>query len=129
EYMHDPIRILKLTQGGLSSHGGILGIAIFLSMYAWWLKVSWTNLGDNLVCVAPVGLGLVRLANFVNGELYGRITTVPWGVKFPHELVEKPTEAALQMYPGVMERAALVDGAYADPKIRDLITPYLGVRH
>ncbi len=129
EYMHDPISILKLNQGGMSSHGGILGIAIFLSLYSWWLKVSWTNLGDNLVCVAPVGLGLVRLANFVNGELYGRVTTVPWGVKFPHELVEKPTEAALQMYPGVMERAALVDGAYADPRIREVITPYLAIRH
>ncbi len=129
EYMHDPLSILKLNQGGMSSHGGIIGIAIFLSLYAWWLKVSWTNLGDNLVCVAPVGLFLVRCANFINGELYGRVTAVPWGVKFPHELLEQPTAAALQMYPDATQRALLVEGAYLDPNIRSQIAPYLAVRH
>ena len=113
----------------MSSHGGIIGIAIFLSIYARWLKVSWTNLGDNLVCVAPVGLFLVRCANFINGELYGRVTSVPWGMKFPHELLENPTAAALRMFPDAGQRAALVEGAYADPNVRAQIAPYLAIRH
>jgi phosphatidylglycerol---prolipoprotein diacylglyceryl transferase len=129
EYLHDPISIFKLNQGGMSSHGGILGIAIFLSIYSRWLKVSWTNLGDNLVCVAPVGLFLVRCANFINGELYGRITSVPWAMKFPLELVERPSPEAMRLFPSTDLRTAMVEKSYADPAFREQVAPYLELRH
>ena len=129
DYLRDPISILKLNQGGMSSHGGILGIFIFTWIYARWQKVSWTNLGDNLVCVAPVGLFLVRCANFINGELYGRVTSAPWAVKFPLELVERPSTEALRLFPAGDLRAAMVEKAYADPAFRQQVAPFLEPRH
>lgn len=129
DYWHDPISILKLTQGGMSSHGGILGIFLFTWFYARRQKVAWTNLGDNLVCVAPVGLYLVRCANFVNGELYGRVTSVPWAMKFPLELIERPSEAAMRAFPAGDLRVRMVEDAYANPVARENLAPYLELRH
>ena len=88
EMLLDPLSILRVWEGGMSSHGGMLGVIIFTFYYAWRHKISWTNLGDNLVVVVPVGLFFGRCANFINGELYGRIATVPWAVLFPKELLE-----------------------------------------
>ena len=128
-YWQNPISIFKLWEGGMSSHGGILGIFLFTWFYARWQKVSWTNLGDNLVCVAPVGLFLVRCANFINGELYGRVTSVPWAVKFPRELIELPSAEAERLFPADL-RAQMVEKAYADPVFRDKqVAPFLELRH
>ncbi|MDB6076254.1 MAG: prolipoprotein diacylglyceryl transferase, partial [Akkermansiaceae bacterium] len=89
--LHDPLAIFRVWQGGMASHGGILGLMIFTWFYARRKKVSWTGLGDGLCVVAPVGLLLGRAANFVNGELYGRIApNVAWAMKFPKALMEKP---------------------------------------
>lgn len=99
----DPIEFFKLQKGGMASHGGIFGIVVFTWIYARVQKITWTNLGDNLVVVAPIGLFLVRCANFINGELYGRVTDVPWAMKFVREL-----EPSLK--PGTM------DLALQDPK-------------
>ena len=74
----------------MASHGGILGLVAFTFYYARKHRVSWTGLGDSLVAVAPPGLFFVRLANFINGELYGRMARVPWAVQFPTELREHP---------------------------------------
>ena len=65
------------------------------AIYARRHRISWTGIGDNLVAVAPIGLFFGRIANFINGELYGRITTVPWAIQFPAELLDHPDEAAL----------------------------------
>ena len=129
EYRSNPLNILKLWQGGMSSHGGILGIFFFTWIYARRQKVSWTNLGDNLVCVAPVGLFLVRCANFINGELFGRVTTVSWGMKFPRELIERPSARALSAYPDFNVRSDMIEKAYADPTYRQTIAPLLETRH
>ena len=79
--------------GGMASHGGILGLVLFTLYWSRRHKVSWTSIGDCLVVVAPIGLFVVRLANFVNGELYGRVAgepggkaSVPWAMLFPKEL-------------------------------------------
>jgi phosphatidylglycerol---prolipoprotein diacylglyceryl transferase len=76
--------------GGMSSHGGIIGLVLFTLYWSRKHKVSWTSIGDSLVCVAPIGLFIVRLANFVNGELWGRPAgpaggkaSVPWAMVFP----------------------------------------------
>ncbi len=90
----DPLGILRVWDGGMASHGGILGVVIFSGIYARLHRISWSGVGDNLVTAAPIGLFFGRLANFVNGELYGRITTVPWAMQFPGELLDHPNEAA-----------------------------------
>jgi phosphatidylglycerol:prolipoprotein diacylglycerol transferase len=77
----------------MSSHGGILGVVLVSLYYARRHKLSWTNLGDNLVVAVPIGLFLGRCANFINGELYGRAATIPWAMQFPKELLE-PANAA-----------------------------------
>lgn len=85
--VQNPIGILKVWEGGMASHGGIIGLMIFTYFYAWKHKVSWTGLGDGLCVVAPLGLMFGRIANFINGELYGRIASgVPWAMKFPGAL-------------------------------------------
>ncbi len=87
--MENPLGILKVWEGGMASHGGILGLVIFTFFYARKHQVSWTGLGDGLCVVAPLGLMCGRIANFINGELYGRIAEgVMWAVKFPSALVD-----------------------------------------
>ncbi len=87
-FIHAPWTFFYFLQGGMASHGGILGLVIFTWFYAWRNKISWCGVGDNLVVVAPIGLFLVRLANFINGELYGRVTSVAWAMKFPAEIYD-----------------------------------------
>ncbi len=82
----DPLSIIRIMDGGMSAHGGILGVALFLLWYARKHGISWTGLGDTLVAGAPLGIFTVRIANFINGELFGRVTQVPWAVKFPTEI-------------------------------------------
>ncbi|MEP6668895.1 MAG: prolipoprotein diacylglyceryl transferase [Chthoniobacter sp.] len=82
-----PIQVWK---GGMASHGGIIGLVLFTLYWSKAHRVSWTSIGDSLVVVAPVGLFLVRMANFINGELFGRPATVSWAVQFPKELLEDP---------------------------------------
>ncbi len=86
EFIHAPWIVLFIWDGGMASHGGIAGVALFLLWYARKHRISWSGLGDTLVCGAPLGVMLGRLANFVNGELFGRITDVKWAVKFPTEV-------------------------------------------
>ncbi len=89
-FCREPLSIVRVWEGGMASHGGILGLVAYTYYYAWKHKVSWTGIGDSLVAVAPPGLFFVRIANFINGELYGRIASVPWAVQFPTELKEHP---------------------------------------
>src|SRR5207237_589106 len=93
EMLRAPMSILRVWEGGMSSHGGMLGLLAFTFYYAWRHKISWTNLGDNLVVTAPIGLFFGRCANFINGELYGRATNVSWAMQFPKELTENVGEA------------------------------------
>ncbi len=82
-FFNDPIQIIKTWEGGMSFHGGFLGVVIAISLFAWRRKISLIRLGDLAAPCAPIGLGIVRIANFVNGELWGRTTTLPWGMVFP----------------------------------------------
>ena len=93
EMLREPLSILRVWEGGMSSHGGMLGILIFSFYYAHRHKLSLANLGDNLVVGAPIGLFFGRCANFINGELYGRVTNVAWAMQFPKELFDHPDEA------------------------------------
>lgn len=84
----DPLHFFKVWEGGMASHGGILG---GIAVLAWWARrhqKSFWALSDNFAVVVPLGIGFGRLANFINGELWGRVTNVPWGVAFPLEIPE-----------------------------------------
>lgn len=93
QLLSDPKSFFNLLGGGMSSHGGFAGVVIVAWIYSRIKNISWAGLGDNLVTVAPVGIFFGRLANFVNGELYGRQTDSAMAMKFPSELIEVvPTE-------------------------------------
>jgi len=83
EILTDPIKILQVWKGGMSLHGGALGVVVAL----WWTarreKLDFLRMCDYIACVIPFGLFFGRLANFVNGELWGRETDVPWAIVFP----------------------------------------------
>lgn len=106
-FLQNPFIFFRVWEGGMASHGGIIGLALYSLWYARKHHVSWLNLGDNLVVVAPIGLFLGRCANFINGELFGRATTVAWAMQFPKELPFLP--------PGFVV-ATLQDTAAIDPK-------------
>jgi len=99
----DPLMVFKVWEGGMASHGGILGLVIFTWVYAKKKNVSWRGLGDGLCVVSPLGLFFGRMANFINGELYGRTTEgVAWAVKFPRALVEQPKAEGLNLESALM---------------------------
>jgi phosphatidylglycerol:prolipoprotein diacylglycerol transferase len=80
----DPIEILKTWKGGMSFHGGTLGVLIAVIAFARVNRLDMFRLGDLICAAAPIGLFFGRIANFINGELWGRVTTVPWGMVFPY---------------------------------------------
>jgi phosphatidylglycerol---prolipoprotein diacylglyceryl transferase len=78
----EPLAIFKVWDGGMASHGGFLGVTLALFLFARRHRVNFLHLSDLIVSTAPLGLGLGRLANFLNGELWGKATDVPWAVIF-----------------------------------------------
>ena len=82
-YLGNPLEILAVWQGGMSFHGGMLGVVAAIALFAQRRGLSIVELGDTIVCAIPIGLFLGRLANFINGELWGRISDVPWAMVFP----------------------------------------------
>ena len=82
-YLANPEEILFLWEGGMSFHGGLLGVLAAIGWVAHRHGLRYFQLSDIVGCATPIGLLLGRLANFVNGELYGRVTTVSWGMVFP----------------------------------------------
>jgi phosphatidylglycerol:prolipoprotein diacylglycerol transferase len=83
-FMAHPSEILILWRGGMSFHGGFLGTVLALILFAWRRGIPVLSMLDLAAIVTPIGLFLGRLANFVNGELWGRIADVPWAVVFPY---------------------------------------------
>lgn len=83
-YAAAPLELFKLWHGGMSFHGGMCGLIAALVLFARKRGIPVLRLSDLLACAAPIGLFFGRLTNFVNGELYGRTTDVPWAVLFPH---------------------------------------------
>lgn len=82
-YLEYPMEILKVWQGGMSFHGGAIGVILAMILFSWRRKINAFAVADIVCCAVPIGLFFGRIANFVNGELYGRITTAPVGVVFP----------------------------------------------
>jgi phosphatidylglycerol:prolipoprotein diacylglycerol transferase len=104
-YFENPGEIFKVWHGGMSFHGGIAGVIIVMFLYAKLKKLPFLRLCDTVGCAAPLGIFLGRITNFINGELYGRVTEVSWGVIFPGggELPRHPS----QLYQAGLEGLAL----------------------
>ena len=83
-FLQHPLIIFKIWQGGMSFHGGLFGVAIAFYFYSLYIKKPYFALTDFIAPFIPIGLGAGRLGNFINGELWGRVTTVPWGVVYPN---------------------------------------------
>jgi len=82
-YLGHPAEILATWQGGMSFHGGMLGLILGAVIFCRKKGLDFWRVADFYTVTIPIGLGLGRIGNFINGELYGRVTTVPWGMIFP----------------------------------------------
>jgi phosphatidylglycerol:prolipoprotein diacylglycerol transferase len=106
EYLSDPVSIFKTWEGGMSFHGGLLGVTLAIILFARRIKTDQWYVADIVACATPIGLGLGRLANFVNGELWGRVAhDVPWAMVFPTGGPE-PRHPS-QLYQAALEGVAL----------------------
>lgn len=103
--VRNPLEIFMTWQGGMSFHGGFLGVLIASIYYTHKVQIPFWSLVDVYACVTPIGLLFGRVGNFINGELWGRITDVPWAVIFsyPDDLPRHPS----QIYEAVLEGVLL----------------------
>ena len=110
-YLANPLDILKLWDGGMSFHGGLLGTVAGILYLSWKQKLPALRIHDYVACVAPIGLFFGRLANFVNAELWGAPTNVPWAVRFPEFMAGRPflgpPRHPTQLYEAILEGAVL----------------------
>lgn len=83
EYLANPLEIFAVWHGGMSFHGGLIGSVVAGILFSRRYRVNFWQMADVVIVTAPIGLGLGRIGNFINGELYGRVTDVPWGMVFP----------------------------------------------
>ena len=104
-YLDDPLRIFKTWQGGMSFHGGLIGTTIAMFAFAWRRKLPVWSLIDIVSTVVPIGLFFGRLANFINSELWGRASDVPWAMVFPTggDIARHPS----QLYEAALEGVVL----------------------
>ena len=100
-YMENPIEIFKIWQGGMSFHGGLIGVILGTYLFCKKNRIQIFATLDVIACVAPIGLFFGRVANFINGELYGKITTLYWGVVFPK--IDEFTRHPSQLYEAILE--------------------------
>ena len=100
-YSQNLFEIFKLWQGGMSFHGGLLGVIISIIFFSKKTKINFFKFADIVSCVAPIGIFLGRIANFINGELYGKISTLPWSIIFPNggSIARHPS----QIYEAILE--------------------------
>lgn len=102
-----PLSILRLWDGGMSFHGGVIGVTIGIILMARKHGLNWLRIHDYVACVVPIGLFFGRLANFVNGELWGRPTDVPWAIVFPRTGLDVPRHPS-QLYEAGLEGIVLL---------------------
>lgn len=110
----DPLAILRIWDGGMASHGGMIGVVLAIAWFGRSEGIAFAHLADLVASTAPAGILFGRIANFVNGELWGRVSTVPWAVIFPRSaepgtpLASIPPRHPSQLYEAGLEGALLL---------------------
>jgi len=82
-YIAEPLRIFKVWEGGMSFHGGLIGVLVAMLLYSRHIKKGFFEVTDFLAPLVPIGLGAGRIGNFINGELWGKVSDAPWAMVFP----------------------------------------------
>jgi phosphatidylglycerol:prolipoprotein diacylglycerol transferase len=114
-YLAEPWKVFAAWEGGMSFHGGALGVVVAIILFARRNRIDMVALGDLVAAAAPIGLFFGRLANFINGELYGKITDVPWSFQFPTaairaadgSVISNPPRHPSQLYEAALEGLVL----------------------
>lgn len=107
-FAEEPLGIFKIWQGGMASHGGMAGVCVAMGWFACRHKLSFLHVSDLVVSAAPAGLLFGRIANFLNGELWGKTTDVPWGIIFEHTGGGALPRHPSQLYEAALEGALLL---------------------
>jgi phosphatidylglycerol:prolipoprotein diacylglycerol transferase len=135
-FLHDPLIFFRVWEGGMASHGGILGLTFYTIWYARRHHLSFRNLADNLVVVGPVGVFFGRCANFINGELYGRVTDAFWAVQFPKEILlytpehlDRLLAKTSAVSPSFGSPEALIAGVSSSQSLRELLAVEISPRY
>ncbi len=104
-YLSNPLEIIKIWEGGMSFHGALIGIILGTYLFSLKKNIPTFFLLDIIACVSPIGIFLGRIANFINGELVGKVTTLPWGVIFP--AIDMLPRHPSQLYEALLEGVIL----------------------
>ena len=104
-FLSDPLELFRIWEGGMSFHGGMVGVFVAMFLYARKLGTTFFTISDFVAPLVPIGLGAGRMGNFINGELWGRPTDVSWGMVFPH--VDSLARHPSQLYQAFMEGVVL----------------------
>jgi len=105
-YSENFIDSFKLWEGGMSFHGGLIGVIVATIIFSKIKKINFFNLTDIIACVSPIGIFFGRIANFINGELYGKPTIMPWAVIFP--TIDNIPRHPSQIYEAILEGGILL---------------------
>jgi phosphatidylglycerol:prolipoprotein diacylglycerol transferase len=105
-FLSDPLYLLEIWQGGMSFHGGLLGVILAIFIFARKSQKSFLMVGDFVAPLVPIGLGMGRLGNFINAELWGRETDVAWAMVFPTDQLQLPRHPS-QLYEFALEGVVL----------------------
>jgi phosphatidylglycerol:prolipoprotein diacylglycerol transferase len=105
-YFANPGEILQVWHGGMSFHGGALGVTVALIWFCWKRGLSLLGMADIIACAVPIGLFFGRIANFINDELWGRPTDVAWAMVFPSDPAQMPRHPS-QLYEAMLEGVVL----------------------
>jgi phosphatidylglycerol:prolipoprotein diacylglycerol transferase len=105
QLLHDPLTLFKVWEGGMSFHGGLLGVIVALLFFSHKSGKLFWEVGDFVAPLVPLGLGAGRIGNFINGELWGRVTDMPWGMIYPH--VDNQPRHPSELYEFGLEGVAL----------------------
>jgi phosphatidylglycerol:prolipoprotein diacylglycerol transferase len=104
-YLTHPLEILFIWQGGMAFHGALLGCGLAIWLFARWHKVSPLSAMDLTAAAVPIGLFFGRIANFINGELWGNPTSMPWGMVFPAARLANPAVEPVTRHPSQLYEA------------------------
>jgi len=106
-YLAHPAEIVQIWHGGMSFHGGFLGVILGVLLWSRRKRLPLLSVGDAVACAAPMGLMFGRIANFINGELWGRPSDAPWAIIFPHPAAGGVPRHPSQLYEAALEGALL----------------------